>query len=260
MFGLGSDDFLAIVLLAGLAFGLAWFLVWQRRRLPLTWTQSFWYGVNQLVARILWRTRLHGPLPVAPGEGAVIVANHRSPLDPSFIELATGRVVHWMVAGEFFPVWGMGQLLRMAEAIPVKRGGIDRYATKTAIDYAKRGELVGLFPEGGINHTDQFLRPGRPGAALIAIKARVPIIPCYIRGAPYDGTTLGCFLMPAKVDLQIGQPIDLSEYFGREDDRSVLEEVTKRILTAIATLAGEKNFQPEVIGRFTSRTASNNNV
>ena len=33
--------------------------------------------------------------------------------------------------------------------------------------------------------------PGRPGAALIALKARVPVVPCYIHDAPYDGTMLG---------------------------------------------------------------------
>ena len=39
------------------------------------------------------------------------------------------------------------------------------------------------------------------GAALIALKARAPVIPCYIHGAPYDDTALGCLLMPAAVRL-----------------------------------------------------------
>ena len=52
-----------------------------------------------------------------------------------------------------------------------------------AIRYAQEGGLVGLFPEGRVNTTDELLLPGRPGAALIALRARVPVIPCYVQGA-----------------------------------------------------------------------------
>jgi 1-acyl-sn-glycerol-3-phosphate acyltransferase len=118
-----------------------------------------------------------------------------------------------------------------------------------AIRYAQEGELVGILPEGRINRTERFLLPGRPGAALIALKARVPVIPCYIQGAPYDGTTLGCVFMPAKVTVRIGEPIDVSEFYGREDEREVLEQVTRRLLCAIAALAGQPDFQPELAGK-----------
>ena len=92
-------------------------------------------------------------------------------------------------------------------------------AIRTAIRLVQQGELVGVFPEGRINTTGQLLLPGRPGAAMIALKARAPVVPCYIHGAPYDGTTLGCLLMPASVRLEIGPPIDLSAYFDRDDRR-----------------------------------------
>ena len=56
--------------------------------------------------------------------------------------------------------------------------------------------------------------------------------------------------MPASVRLEIGQPIDLSPYFGRESDREVLDELTRRFLGAIAALAGKPDFQPQLAGRF----------
>ena len=62
-------------------------------------------------------------------------------------------------------------VLRTIEVIPVNRGGIDTAATKQAIRYASQGDLVGMFPEGRINEGGQFLLPGRPGAAMIALKA-----------------------------------------------------------------------------------------
>jgi 1-acyl-sn-glycerol-3-phosphate acyltransferase len=250
MLSASSTDLAAAALLAAFAAGLSVFVWRARRRFPLTLAQTFWWGVNYVVARVLWGARVSGPLPVAPGQGAVIVCNHRSSADPSCIEITTNRVVHWMVAKEYYTRRALAWILRLAEVIPVSRGGIDTQATKTAIRLARAGGLVALFPEGRINTTERLLLPGRPGAAMIALKARVPVIPCYIRGSPYDGTVLGCLLMRAKVDVKIGRPMDLSEYYGREDEREVLEQLTRRFLVAIAALAGSPDFQPELAGRF----------
>ena len=47
----------------------------------------------------------------------------------------------------------------------------------------------------------------------------------------------------------IGQPIDLSSYFGRESDREVLAELTKRFLKEIAHLAKDDTFEPQLAGK-----------
>jgi 1-acyl-sn-glycerol-3-phosphate acyltransferase len=109
---------------------------------------------------------------------------------------------------------------------------------------------LGMFPEGRINRTDQTLLPGRPGAALIALKARVPVVPCYISGSQFNGSIVGSLLLPAKVHVKVGEPIDLSPYYGRERDREVLRELTRRFLKEIARLAGDNDFEPQLAGRF----------
>jgi 1-acyl-sn-glycerol-3-phosphate acyltransferase len=227
---------------------LAWVAV-QIRRSPFTPLQTVLYGINQLVTRTLWRARLSGPLPLAPQQGAVIVCNHRSSLDPSFIAITGMRAVHWMVAKEYCVNPVFAWILRLCEVIPTSRGGVDTAATRTAIRHAQQGGLVGIFPEGRINVTPRLLLPGRSGAAMIALKGRVPVIPCYVQGSPYNGTALGCLLMPARVRVKIGPPIDLSPYYGRENEREVLEELTKQFLCAIAKLADQPDFQPELAGR-----------
>jgi 1-acyl-sn-glycerol-3-phosphate acyltransferase len=247
-----TSDVLALCVLAALGSWLLGWVVLKLRRSPFSPVQSVLYVVNYVLARVLWRLRIHGRFAIRPDQGAVIVCNHRCPLDPSFLALVVPRAVHWMVAKEYCESPAFRRILQLCETIPVGRGGIDTAATKAAIRSVRQGGLVGVFPEGRINTTSQTLLPGRPGAALIALKARAPVVPCYIHGAPYDGTTLGCMLMPASVRLEIGRPIDLSPYFGREDDREVLREITLRLLSAIAGLAGEPEFQPQVSGR--SRT------
>ena len=191
-----------------------------------------------------------GPIPVGPDQGAIIISNHRSPVDPCFIELGTHRVIHWLIAKEYFNDRKLGWFLRMCEAIPTNRAGVDTAATKMAIRYAQNGGLVGLFPEGRLNTTDEFMLSGRPGVALIALKARVPVIPCYIEGSPYDGTTLGALMMCARVKVIVGRPVDVSEYRGREKERGVLEELTRRLMKEVARLGGHPDFEPELAGRF----------
>ena len=226
----------------------AWLaLLWRKRQpLQMSTLQAVLYGINYLVARILWRAKVVGEFPVGDGQGAVVVSNHRSSLDPSFIQILVDRPVHWMVAAEYFANPVLGYLLRLCMTIPAKRNGLDTTSAKTAIKMALDGSLVGIFPEGTVNETDEFMLPGLPGAALVALKAQVPIVPCYIEGSPYDGTAIGCLLMPAKVTLVIGEPIDLSPYHGREGTREAAEEVTELLMRRVAELAGRPEYEPRV--------------
>jgi 1-acyl-sn-glycerol-3-phosphate acyltransferase len=223
--------------------------LFQWLRFPLSAAQTFWYLVNVAVAKVFWRAKISGPLLIPPDQGALIVCNHRAPIDPCFIELATRRVVRWMVAEEYFRQRAFGWFLRMAEAIPTRRGGIDTACTRAAIRYAREGGLVGIFPEGRINRTDAVLLPGRSGAVLIALKARVPILPCFVRGSRYTRSVGASIFQRAKVELLVGERIDISEYYGRDGDREVLDALTRRVLKEIARLGGYPDFEPEVASR-----------
>jgi 1-acyl-sn-glycerol-3-phosphate acyltransferase len=243
------SDFLAIGLIVAIPVALAiWFFrSWRRTglTLPLFLLHSFNYGL----LRFLWRVTIDRPLPVPAGSGAVIVANHTSSIDPLLIQLGTDRLVHWMVAREYVYHPAMAWAFRTLRSIPVGRRGVDTAATKLAIRLAQQGGLVGLFPEGRINDTSALLLPGRAGAALIALKANVPVVPCYVEGAPYAGTVLGPFFMPSRVRVHVGNPIDLAPFQTGDRDRAVLKEFTKRMMQEIAALAGEHSYEPRMAGK-----------
>ena len=236
--------FLAAVLVLPLA---AILLAVLRSR--LTPFQCLLWGVAYLFVKLLWRTRWSGPLPLPPGQGAVIVCNHRSSVDPFFLQTAADRPIHWMVAREYCQNRSFAWFLNACEVIPVGRGGIDTAATKAALRITAGGGLVGMFPEGRINMTEDLMLPGRPGAAWLALKTRAPVVPCYIEGSPFTGTAWGPFLKPARVEVRFGQPLDLSEFFGREGESGVVEEVMRRCLVAIAELAGQPDHEPQLAGR-----------
>jgi 1-acyl-sn-glycerol-3-phosphate acyltransferase len=156
-----------------------------------------------------------------------------------------------MVAREYVEHPAMAWAFRILRVIPVNRAGVDTAATKQAIRWLERGEPIGMFPEGRINLTpsENLLMPGRPGAALVALRAQVPVVPCYVVGSPYNGTALGSFLMRAHARVVVGQPLDISEFYARADEREVQEELTKRFLKEIAKLAGNPEYEPRLAGR-----------
>ena len=212
--------------------------------------QRFLYQLSHWLTRLWWRGSVDRKLPLKPGQGAVIVTNHRSSVDPFFIQLAVGpRLVHWMVAKEFVNLPAFHWFLRLAEVIPTNRGGIDTAATKQAIRYAAAGSLVGLLPEGRINTGKDFLLPVRPGAALVAIRANVPLIPCFIEGAPYRKTVHSPFLMRARVRVHIGVPFEMASYRQQANEREAAVQLTRDAMRAIAVLAGQTDFEPTLAGR-----------
>ena len=249
MFSAWATQLLAIGVLAAIA--LLPVILWLSavRRTAYSLGQALLMTLNHPVSRVLWRARISGRLALERGQGAVVVCNHRCSLDPAVIALTVDRMIHWMVAREYVENPLLSWFFHIAGVIPAGRTGNDTAATKAAIRTAQNGGIVGIFPEGRINDTSELLLPGRPGAVLIALKARVPLIPCYIEGTPYDGTVWGCLFMPAKVRLVVGQPIDLSAYFGRQRDREVLDTLTRRLLREIALLAGHPEFQPRLAGK-----------
>ena len=224
-------------------------LVLGWRRTPLSLVQYLLWLAARALTIFLWRAQASGPLALPAGQGAILVCNHTSSVDPFFIQTLTTRKTYWMVAREFCEHPAFGWFLRICEVIPTRRGGIDTAATREAIRIASEGGIVGMLPEGRINMTDELLLPVRPGAALVALKARTMILPCYIRGAPYRWHAWSPFLMPARVTVHFGPPLDISEFFDREQEEGVLETVILRAMKAVASLSGERDFEPQIAGR-----------
>ncbi|GAV24621.1 1-acyl-sn-glycerol-3-phosphate acyltransferase [Carboxydothermus islandicus] len=104
----------------------------------------------------------------------LVVANHESYFDPVAIGCALPHQVYFMAKKELFDIPGFGLLLKKLGAFPVKRNEVDLTAVKTALKYLKEGKVVGIFPEGTRLKT---LGEFHEGAAALALKASVPILP-----------------------------------------------------------------------------------
>jgi 1-acyl-sn-glycerol-3-phosphate acyltransferase len=244
-----DHDILAIVFLALVAASPLLWAIWRMARSQYSPVQCLMFGAAMLIVRLLWRAELPPPSALPRRQGAVIIGNHRSSIDPFFVQMCADRPTHWMVAKEYCTLPIVSWFLRRCEVIPTNRAGVDTAATKAAIRFASNGEIVGMFPEGRLNKTDQFMLPCRAGAILVALRAKVPVIPCYIEGSPRGESVATPFWTPARVRLRLGAPIDLSEYYDRDVDTATAQQLLIRCVKEIARLAGEPDFEPRLAGR-----------
>ena len=136
--------------------------------------------------RFLYRLRAKG-LENLPAEGGyVLAANHISNLDPwpLGIPIFPKRFLRFMGKSELF--WPpLGWLIASAGAFKVRRGTHDTEAIETAVELAREGHVVVMFPEGtrrskGI--VKKYEARPRTGAARIALEAGVPLVPAAIEG------------------------------------------------------------------------------
>ena len=160
--------------LAGLlALPLMAYAAW---RLPQAMARVFFWTLF----RLLYRVRVNGAENIPPDGGAVLVSNHTSWIDGLTMILMSGRKIR-MIAwaanfnNPFMRFWGWfsGVILITGGPKSIQRGLAEARKALT------RGELVGIFPEGGITRSGQ-IQGFRPGLMKILEKLPVPIVPVYI--------------------------------------------------------------------------------
>lgn len=137
-------------------------------------------GLNRLVCRRFHRLQ-HAPLPLPAQGGALVVANHVSGLDPLLMIAASPRPLRFMIAWDEYERWWLKWLFRAIGCIPVGGPGGHRVALQRAKEALEAGEVVALFPQGGIHLDSGPIRLKR-GVTFIAEITRVPIYPLRLEG------------------------------------------------------------------------------
>ena len=254
MSGWAGHDWAALLFLLGVALWPILMAVRYSRRSGFSLIQVMVLLSVWLLAFCLWRVRIRRRSRVKFEGGAVLICNHRSSVDPFFVQSAMDRPVFWMVAREYCEKPLLGLLLKPVPIIPTSRSGVDSKAIRLAIEKAKQGHLVGILPEGRINKSEEFMLSVRPGAVLVALKAGVPIIPFYLKGSPFRESVLSPFVMSADVSMEVGEAYLPSQLMGdgevavsagKEQKAMLVLDAVKRI----AELAGEEGFVPRLAGR-----------
>lgn len=204
------------------------------------------YAVLGPLLRLAFRPRIEG-LENIPEEGAAIIAgNHLSFSDHFVMPAILPRRITFLAKQEYFTGPGLKGALtaaffRSAGQIPVDRtgGSAARSALQQALRVLRRGDLMGVYPEGTRSH-DGRLYKGRTGVAVMALTAGVPVVPCAMLGtfeAQPPGRVLPRF---RRVTIRFGEPMDFSRFSGLEGERYVLRSVVDEIMYEIMELSGQE--------------------
>jgi 1-acyl-sn-glycerol-3-phosphate acyltransferase len=189
-----------------------------------------WSVVSPLL-HVYFRGRIYGAEQV-PSQGPFIaVANHASDFDPPLLSNCVGRPVSFMAKEELFRVPVLAPAIRLYGAYPVKRGSADRSAIRAALTQLDQGWGVGVFLEGTRTPDGRIPRP-KLGAALIAAKAQVPLLPVSLWGTHRISVKGHPLPRSVPVTVRIGELIPPPA----AGDRAALEAVTQRCTDAIHAL------------------------
>jgi 1-acyl-sn-glycerol-3-phosphate acyltransferase len=203
------------------------------------WIYCFLRPIFLLFFRVTMRLRVEGLENVPRSGGALMVSNHMHNVDPVLLEAVFPRPVRFMAKKEVFRVPFASWVARMTDSFPVDRGNPDRSALRNAQVRLLGGVIVGMFPEG-TRSTTGGLKDVFPGAAAIALRANVPVIPTAVIGTdtlPFNGSKPR---RPGevRVTVRIGKPF----YLKRETDEGVkpnLAEITDQMMIEVARLLPE---------------------
>lgn len=120
-------------------------------------------------------------LPTIEDKAYVLIANHKSNLDPLILSILFPRKIRWMAKKELFETPFIKHVMKGVDAISVDRDNGDAKSTLQAIRVIKGGEVLGIFPEGTrVKRIDY--KAAKPGTVLLAARTGTDIIPVYIEG------------------------------------------------------------------------------
>jgi len=207
------------------------------------WIPAFYWWATyamRTVLTVVARWKVTGRDRV-PREGAVIVvSNHLNNIDPPVIAAAIAkRRVRFMAKIELFK-WPFGIVPRLYGAFPVRRFESDIAAMLNAERVLKRGQVLGMFPEGTRSRTGFIGRP-HPGTAMIALRSGATVLPCAITGSEQLGNPLNVLRQP-KITVTIGVPIPLTAV--RRPTEAQVNELTDRIFAEITAMLPPKYLPP----------------
>jgi 1-acyl-sn-glycerol-3-phosphate acyltransferase len=214
------------VILAGIP--LLIFTVISRNPDPLYWAGV--HGVMFFVRAVGVKVLVKGTERIPPGT-CLFVANHTSSADAPAVVGAIPRRIAILLKQSLFQVPIAGQAFQLAHFIPVDRSKHDAAiaSIEKAIEAMKAGQSFLIYPEG-TRSPDGRLQEFKKGAAVMAIKAGVPIVPVVCSGAHRVMEKRSLTIHPGEILVEFLNPIDTAQFAF--DDREKLNAMVHDAMAA----------------------------
>jgi len=164
-----------------------------------------WSVVSPLL-HTYFRINIHGADHVPLSGGLIAVSNHASYFDPPILSNCVGRPVAFMAKEELFKIPVFKQGIKLYGAYPVKRSIGDRAALRAAMNAIDSGWIAAVFLQG-TRSPDARITDPKLGAAWIAAKAQVPLLPVSLWGTEKILAHGSSLPKPIPLTVRIGEVI-----------------------------------------------------
>ncbi|MDR2898877.1 MAG: 1-acyl-sn-glycerol-3-phosphate acyltransferase [Clostridiales bacterium] len=160
---------------------------------------------------------------------AIICANHKSFADPLVIAINLKRRLHFIAKAEIFKGKFLTWFFRSIGCIPVDRSNVAMDSFKESMKHLKAGAIIVIFAQAtrrkAVDEKD-----AKAGVALFSVKSGAPVVPVGIEGD---------YKLFSRITINIGEPLDFSEYKEKRIRTPELNSITEEIMKRVKVLAGE---------------------
>jgi len=189
---------------------------------------AFVRGIVMVFSKIYFRLTVHGKENV-PKTGAFILAPiHRSNVDTPLASAVTRRRLRFMGKDSLWKKKPFAAVLSALGGFPVTRGSADLEALKRCLKVLASGEPLVMFPEG-TRQSGQTVHPLFDGAAYLAIKASVPIVPVGFGGTEDVMPKHSKKILPKRCAVVVGKPIHPPKPDQGRLPRSATSDLTNQL-------------------------------
>lgn len=189
------------------------------------------------IVRIFYPFKMVGESKV-PNGACVYVCNHYRMIDPMYLLPTTKEGIHFIAKKEASTIPVLGFFTKKVKTIFVNRDGNDVRAIIDAQKCLKNGDKIAIYPEGKRNKTSEIFLPFNSGSALIAIRAKAPIIPVVLyKKARFLRRNI----------VLVGAPLVLDEYYDAKLTEDVLKAADAKIFSAMSDL--RQNYETEKLAK-----------
>ena len=189
--------------------------------------------------RVVYRVRVVGTEHVPKSGPYIIAPSHRSMLDIPLAGAITTRRIRFMGKAPLFRVPVLGAIFRALGGFPVERDGGDVGPVRDSLRILEEGEPLVVYPEGS-RQRGRDIAPLQPGAAYLAAKAGVPIVPLGIAGAEETfRTKRGRLPGFGRIVVVVGEPLLPPARQGSIVKRSAVDELTATLHERLQKLLHE---------------------
>lgn len=209
----------------------------------------YWFMKNLIVGPILrtaFRPWVTGEENIPRKGAAILASNHLSFIDSVFLPLVIERRVTFLAKSDYYTArgikgWAIRNFLKAAGMLPIDRSGgkASEASLFTGLGVLRRGEVLGIYPEG-TRSPDGKLYRGRTGVARMVLEGGVPVIPVAMIDTEKVMPIGKRIPKVRRIGVVIGEPLDFSRFEGMESDRFILRSITDEIMYELSHLSDQE--------------------